>query len=318
MELNTQNSTQSPTIEDSESGSSFRGGRGRGSRGRGRGTRGRGRGGGGGRGGPLQKNVTTEPSTQSEITKMFQVHSQILDERNDRREKIYQISRDIGKSSKRVISLLHRCTDQDNRAATIQQAEKEFPIVQGLLIQILKNLSSDDHWRFNRSFSPGLQEYVEAYSFYYYLLHGKLVSKTEIEIPLQDLQLPLSDYLLGICDLAGELMRYATNSVSVGDFLKPKQISEFMNSMYQEFQKIKFYHGEFKTKLDVIRESAKKIEVVCYKLYMREQEYPLESLRQAILESSIGRSITTDTLSFRQAQTSDSNESYEKEEEYLE
>lgn len=56
-----------------------------------------------------------------------------------------------------------------------------------------------------------LEEFVEAVSFAHYLRHQTLITPAEAQKTLPaDIQLTASDYVFGIFDLTGEMMRFAT------------------------------------------------------------------------------------------------------------
>jgi hypothetical protein len=61
---------------------------------------------------PTAPLVETAPandiSTRSEVLSMFETFRQILDEHNDRYERLVKLSRDLTIQSKRIIFLLHR------------------------------------------------------------------------------------------------------------------------------------------------------------------------------------------------------------------
>ena len=102
-----------------------------------------------------------------------------------------------------------------------------------------KEVEGERFWRYQRNISPGLQEYIEALSFAHYLETGKLITFGEVQSsisdesgapvrfscressalpvthsPAQYFPLTIEDYLLGLSDLTGELMRYAISSIS--------------------------------------------------------------------------------------------------------
>ena len=103
-------------------------------------------------------------------------------------------------------------------------------------------LEGERYWRYRWQVSPCLQEYTEALSFAHYLEHGTLVTLKQVQetisdvdgkpvslllvvilsmlsinkivVALQYFPISVSDYLLGVSDLMGELMRYAISSIS--------------------------------------------------------------------------------------------------------
>jgi predicted translin family RNA/ssDNA-binding protein len=141
------------------------------------------------------------------------------------------------------------------RAAT--EAKKKLAEIHTMLRSIAHELVGPRFWRYAHSISSGLQEYIEALSFVHYVEHGRLISYERVQETLCDdtgqhvgrvyaifgtcdveklsqfilqlFPLPLSDYVLGICDLTGELMRLAISSISrPNGRMKASQISLFV------------------------------------------------------------------------------------------
>ena len=75
--------------------------------------------------------------------------------------------------------------------------------------------------RYARNISGGCQEYVEAASFEHYLTHGQLLSYTDavaglnrLDTTNKGIELSVEDYLLGIFDMTGELMRFRITAMA--------------------------------------------------------------------------------------------------------
>lgn len=67
----------------------------------------------------------------------------------------------------------------------------------------------------------GMQEFIEAASFLQYIQKGTLISLDELQAMLTfsetlKVHIPVYEYLLGIADLTGELMRLCINAVGRG------------------------------------------------------------------------------------------------------
>ena len=70
-------------------------------------------------------------------------------------------------------------------------------------------------WRYQRQISGGIQEYMEAISFQHYLETQRLITFSEAKAALPEgIQLTEDDYVLGLFDLVGELMRFAITSMA--------------------------------------------------------------------------------------------------------
>ena len=98
--------------------------------------------------------------------------------------------------------------------------------------KVAEELRTEDDYQFVRAYSPGLQEWVEALSFYHFLRHEAIISHQDCEDQLTfspadsesqsesarlRVSVPQSEYVLGLADLTGELMRNAINALGSGD-----------------------------------------------------------------------------------------------------
>ena len=85
--------------------------------------------------------------------------------------------------------------------------------------EIFSSISPDlqglNAWRYQRQISPGIQEHMEALSFDYYLQSRYLITIEDAQRKLPDgIMLTEDDYVLGLFDLVGELMRFAITSMA--------------------------------------------------------------------------------------------------------
>uniref|UniRef100_F1KSF3 Translin-associated protein X n=1 Tax=Ascaris suum TaxID=6253 RepID=F1KSF3_ASCSU len=109
----------------------------------------------------------------------FLCYRQEMDDRNDRYERLVKLSRDITIESKRIIFQLHRYT------ATKTDAEKEDllkkvelrlgDLRQKQFFAVAKELLHLDQNLYNRAVTFGLQEYIEAWSFYTFIAKKDLL-----------------------------------------------------------------------------------------------------------------------------------------------
>lgn len=102
-------------------------------------------------------------------------------------------------------------------------------------------------------------------------------STSQITLPLVP-----SDFLLGLADLTGELMRLCINSVGSGNRDLPFLLLPFFRALYQGFHSFSpgiKYMGQ---KMSVLRSSLGKVENVCYTLKVRGSEIPKHMLMDVI------------------------------------
>ncbi|KAI1294065.1 hypothetical protein EDD11_008273 [Mortierella claussenii] len=354
----------------------------------------------------------------------FGIYRDILEEHHDRRERIIKVCRDINNFSKKMIFALHRVEPKGflPQFATTSEAMDEFKkkhaIVLKLFHRVAVDLQGSNYYRYQRSVSGAMQEYIEAMTLEYYLVHGELMPKSALEadfifmtspeqlhnpdliigigqtgpsgggggggphgkfnkenrralhskdnksierkpaIPgvarvdsIADISRPEDvtagsksnaivvdqasalaitptetftasegnlirltlevtdeDYLLGIADLTGELMRLAINTLgqslmapaaqevdaTLGTPLllptpeeRVQQILSFLRSIKSGFDALSLTRMSpiFK-KMGALKQSLNKIEMACYNVKVRGAEYPPEILRQMLISGS--------------------------------
>ena len=181
-------------------------------------------------------------------------------------------------------------------------------------------------------FFPGLQEYIEALTFYHYLKDRKLIgldtvqerlsfnvdviedtvdstqtgnnqemeeqvesdqtvessSPSSIKVTKQMLHVPIpfEEYILGVADLTGELMRRAINSVGAGNLEEPFNICNFLQEMEMAFACLGNTNKEVGRKLYTLRQSIRKVEAACYTLKVRGSEIPKHMLVDVLSKTS--------------------------------
>lgn len=214
---------------------------------------------------------------------IFEKIKQYYDEDNLEREKIIQDSRKINALSKKVIYSLHR-DDLDNAKKNMDNLNKE-------LIQFLKLYSKSKHSIIG-SYKVAIQEFIEAISFYYFVKNEVLyqpefvnsLNQLDSKFNNQNLNNPicisLSEhkfmidpdfYILGLCDLSGELVRKALNDGIKGDYASVFKIQKFLSSIFNEVAQIDYRNGEIRKKFDSLRWDLRKIEEMAFSLKIKQK-----------------------------------------------
>ncbi|XP_033735054.1 translin-associated protein X-like isoform X2 [Pecten maximus] len=253
----------------------------------------------------------------SPVIKAFRVYQSELDARHDKHERLVKVSRDITIDSKRTIFLLQRVAGSDSECAVLEEASEKLKQIQNTKFSLIaKELQDEDPYRFIRAYSPGLQEYIEAVSFFNYIKCKELVSLDTIQQDLIfpenidigqtydpknqaemvesqasstavnqseqkgtiEVHVPPIEYMLGVADLTGELMRLAINSVGAGNLDIPFEVCTFLRKMQLGFQSFSYVSREVKKKLHTLNQSLQKVETACYTLQVRGSEIPKHML----------------------------------------
>ncbi|KAK9124846.1 hypothetical protein Scep_013692 [Stephania cephalantha] len=236
----------------------------------------------------LSSNPAKKPRKMSTnaaaMTAAFDKYAHYLNTLNDKRERVVKASRDITINSKKVIFQVHRISKY-NRDEVLEKAEKDLAAVTDqYMSRLVKELQGTDFWKLRRAYSPGVQEYVEAATLYEFCKTGKLLNLEAINaslLPLSDpsfepLQINILDYVLGVADLTGELMRLAIGRISDGELEYAKTICRFVREIYRKLTLVvptMDENYEMKKKMDTMLQSVVKIENACFSVHVRGSEY---------------------------------------------
>ncbi|XP_061389681.1 translin-like [Musca vetustissima] len=74
---------------------------------------------------------------------------------------------------------------------------------------------------------------------------------------------------MGILQMASELSRFATNSVTMGDYDRPLNISRFMADLNAGFRLLNLKNDGLRKRFDALKYDVKKIEEVVYDISIR-------------------------------------------------
>lgn len=96
------------------------------------------------------------------------------------------------------------------------------------------------------------------------------------------LPLVLSDFVLGLADLTGELMRLCINAVGTGNRDLPFTLLPFFRALFSGFHFFGPGLKHMNQKMTVLRSSLAKVENVCYTLKVRGSEMPKQALMDVI------------------------------------
>ena len=167
---------------------------------------------------------------------------------DEQREKVIQLSRETINLSKQIIYSAQRNEINEDLVKTIKAKIKELRKV---------NFNADTNIN-----SVAFQEYVEAICFHEFVKRGKIPTSKELGVSAED-------YLSGICDLTGELVRKAVYDVIHRKFDEAAKIKELVHDIYGEFLKLHMRNGDLRKKSDSIKWNLKKLEEVMYDISMK-------------------------------------------------
>lgn len=214
------------------------------------------------------RNKSNENADDSNpVIKSFLGYADELSDKHDRHERIVKFSRDITIESKRLIFLLHTVDMRKPNAAKI--LNEAFTRLTSLccsnFMNIAKELDGLDQYQYTRAYSAGLQEFIEAFTYYDYLHNDRIMDWKDLQQKLtytlkQHTQsesggeeaapaieedycqtvpettvtclVQPTEFMLGLADLSGEIMRKCINSLGSGDIDTCHTACNFVQKLY--------------------------------------------------------------------------------------
>ncbi|KAI1653076.1 Translin [Daldinia decipiens] len=231
-------------------------------------------------------NRATRDMPRNQYTSMFESFRDELDEHHDRRMKVGKVSRDVTSLSKKIIFSLQRVRklNQPLPPRIRADVDERLKEIAGHLATIESDVTGMNRYRYPLIC---LEEFVEAISFSHYLQHQKLLSPSQAQDALPaDIALTAPDYLFGIFDLTGEMMRFATavtalsgsmpGSGSKGSTDNRTILNDLqdVSSMLQICPAAGGKPSVYAKKLDIMIEQVRKVERVGYGITVRGNERP--------------------------------------------
>lgn len=239
----------------------------------------------------------------------FSVFQTELDGKHDRYERLVKLSRDITVASKRIIFSVHRVSSEKNQEKCLAEIGEKLTQLESVKWKAVAcELQGQDPFQYLRAYSPGLQEYIEAVAVWQYVAERNIISlqdiqqrltfrenssddstssismpsSTEKDTPppnmssstLLTVYIPPAEYVLGISDVAGELMRMAVHSVGEGDKETPFTICRTLRELCTSLSSLYDIARELPQKLSSLRQSVAKVEAACYAIHVRGSELP--------------------------------------------
>ena len=181
---------------------------------------------------PVSKRIDVDRKDFERIGKEMELFEK-------RREDVIKKAHEIIRFSKKVIYGIQR---EDNVSKLISEMNTK-----------IRDLRTRGELQFTSFYKVAMQEYVEAVCLYEVLKSNKLPSQS-------DLHVSAPDYLSGLCDLTGELMRKANNLALKGEANEAIKIKELVDDIYGEILSLDIRDNDLRKKADQIKYNLRKLE----------------------------------------------------------
>jgi translin len=169
------------------------------------------------------------------------------------RRDVIKTSDDALHHAKRAVFALQR--------QNIAEAEEKLTEAENLLKKAEKMASGSSSTHDEGAYLAALEEFVEASLFYEFVTTGKIGEVKALAISGES-------YLAGLCDLPGELYRYAIAAATRHDMNMVKQCNDLASDIIGEL--IEFNLTSYlRNKFDQAKSAAQKLEQVVYEVSLR-------------------------------------------------
>ncbi|NPA85145.1 MAG: haloacid dehalogenase [Crenarchaeota archaeon] len=192
-----------------------------------------------------------EPLTQEYAERL----AKMLDEYDELKDRVHDLSRQIIKDSKLCIYAVRR--------GEFEKAERLIDEMNGLRKQLKEIISKNLRLAsLNISFTAE-QEFVEAYSIYKFAKERRFPTLEEVDTTVQE-------YVAGLMDAAGELLRIAVDKMLAGDVNYAKEVRNAIEEIYLFMLHVNPRDYELRRKIDYVTNILNKLqEFIFYKEVMR-------------------------------------------------
>lgn len=175
---------------------------------------------------------------------------------------------------------------KNNKETVLKEAEQRIEkLCSQNFCAIAKELSGHEIYQYMRAVSAGVQEFIEAYTFYEFLNGQELSDWEQVEKRFnfkgedgsEDFSFKLipAEFVLGLADLTGEVMRHCINSLGSGDTDNCFKTCKFLQNIYSKYLTVLSTHSrsrDMSQKMSTMRASTLKCEQVQYNLVVRGTE----------------------------------------------
>ncbi|KAI9055577.1 hypothetical protein LZ554_000523 [Drepanopeziza brunnea f. sp. 'monogermtubi'] len=213
-----------------------------------------------------------------------------IDDDAEVREQIKAITQTLerqGRSAQSILSRAHS-TPAANLQPVLEAAETSIKDEIDSISKLAAVTASSPYYKYNGLWTRDVQNVVFSILMCGWLggmskdgkvESGKLLTIEEVgeilnvPVNLKDrdaFHITIEEYLQSLINLIDELSRLAMNSVTLGDYQRPLQISQFVKDIHAGFQILNLKNGPLRVRSDSIKYSVKKIEDIVYDLSLRD------------------------------------------------
>ncbi|EME31838.1 DNA/RNA-binding protein translin/TB-RBP-like protein [Galdieria sulphuraria] len=172
-----------------------------------------------------------------------------------------------------LVESLHKERDLSSKLQELYESLRE---VASGFVRLQSNVPVDEYYKYNELWRSSLSQAVAVGCLVYYLDCNQLADIFVLErifCPKEpeasSVRIELEDYLVGVCNLVGELSRLSVNRVTIGDFEFAVKAAKFSSEVLAGFRLLNFRNDYLRRRFDGMKYDVKKLEEVVYDISIR-------------------------------------------------
>ncbi|KAI5986160.1 Translin [Pisolithus albus] len=207
----------------------------------------------------------------------------LLEQDGELREKIRERVADLDKKARDMAGILDKIHSTPSKSIN-PLLDAVRPILHSChetCAALAAIVPPNQFWRWKDMWSHSIRTVVYAAALSEYLANGSLISLEQTSETLGIKEewkdrfcIAVEDYLHGLITMVNELSRLAVNSVTLGDYEAPIEISLFAKNLFAGFTKLNLKNDLLRRRFDSLKYDLKKIEEVVYDVKLRKLTAP--------------------------------------------
>ncbi|KEF57483.1 uncharacterized protein A1O9_05400 [Exophiala aquamarina CBS 119918] len=222
--------------------------------------------------GPSSPHV--DPAIFTSLQTKIDEESAIRDELKAHVENLQKQSR----LTQSILSRIHNTSSSDLDDRILKPAADALSEQAATVKNLGQSASKYPFYKWNSIWQRDIQAVISSIQLSGWLKSGNLVTLEEVgqrlNVPVNlksedTFHITIEDYLIALTNTIEELARLAPNAVTLGDYMRPLQISKFIKDVHAGFQLLNLKNDILRRRSDGVKYSVKKVEDVVYDLSLR-------------------------------------------------
>lgn len=168
----------------------------------------------------------------------------------------------LGRVTQSILSRIHNTPTRNLQTAVLDQAAPAIQAQRSTVLTLSATASRYPFYKWNNLWQRDIQNLISYLQIQYYLEKGTLItldqvgSVLQVPVNVKDrdvFHITIEDYLMALTATIEELARLAPNSVTLGDYARPLQISQFVRDIHAGFQLLNLKNDALRRRSDGIK-----------------------------------------------------------------